>query len=305
MLAFKKAQKACDEKLAEVVKELDGWGYGAIPWEVDYPSAQKLEGKNGNYRYQQEIGNNETALLYLIDTGIRDIRTMIYSTIWKDTLGQEVYKQTVKKVFITFDDKGTKGNGIDHDYDLKDGVLTVICHLDFTQNVGQSLKSDPAKLKLLPILDNLVQWCWQLETKNVKSNVDWFGPRIKTALPNSEWSLDVDGTRKVTGHGKDYYGMPLAYNAEVLKYLHSNFLNGTTQAIEKVCSDEIGKEAMGETFKKVIIHGDNNGKGKLEVEISKEGDTLHITAHCDFAKEPSPNYPDSGAMAKQIEALLG
>jgi hypothetical protein len=83
------------------------------------------------------------------------------------------------------------------------------------------------------------------------------------------------------------------------------FLNGCTGALETVAKDDIGKEAMRETFKKVIIHADNNRQGATKFSVSKEGDTLHITAHTDFAKEPSPQYPDSKGIAKNIEELLG
>jgi hypothetical protein len=105
--------------------------------------------------------------------------------------------------------------------DFKDGVLTFVCHFDFTTYIGQSLKTDPLKAKLLPILDNLVQWTWQKELKNVKSNLDWFGPRIKVVFPDAEWKLDIEGTRMIPGHLKDGNGNPLAINKQVLTYLHS------------------------------------------------------------------------------------
>jgi hypothetical protein len=96
MLAFKRAQKAAEEAIAANIKALEGWGYGTTTWEVDWNSVQKLEGKNGHYKYQQEISNNETGALYIAEKGLKDINVFIYSYVWPNDLGIETFKKIGK-----------------------------------------------------------------------------------------------------------------------------------------------------------------------------------------------------------------
>jgi hypothetical protein len=127
----------------------------------------------------------------------------------------------VKKIFITVDNKGKEGNGVDHEVTLKDGVLAFVCHLDFSRNVGQDMKSDKLAWELIPVLDELESYNFKKEIPNIKANQNWFGPRILACAPKLDWSFDLETTRAIKGHVSDYYGKPVAKNQAALVWLHN------------------------------------------------------------------------------------
>jgi hypothetical protein len=68
----------------------------------------------------------------------------------------------------------------------------------------------------------------------------------------------------------------------------------------------LGKECFNDQFKKLIISADDKGKGGITFTCAANGDTLRITGHLDFEKDPTPtSTPDDAEIRTKIEALFG
>jgi hypothetical protein len=312
-LAFKREVKtwedggrkdASDRITAAVGKE--------VPLEVDYDAIKAINGEGEWYSGKKE-NNNAMALRYLNEQGKWICLAM--EGVAKDEFGKEAVAENITKIWMTVTDKGPKGCDMRDikcfDIALEAKTLKITCNLDFTSYLGQNFPYSDIEKKIVKLLDPLYDLSFKrmrdaVEKGKLKDQTN----RIKDSLGYPiDIEIDWDQISKLPGEAVWYSDRPEPRSVIALRYIEENGLWGIVFAFEGIGKDELGKEALQETFNKVIVRVTPDApKGADMRDIKfhkweKNGKTGILTHNLDFLNYVGQNFPYD-ELKKIIEGQL-
>lgn len=312
-LAFKRGQKELEEGgFKDAASRIEAAAGKAIPLEADYDSIKALAGESEWYSGKKE-GNNSIALRYLNEQGKWICITV--ESICKDDLGKEAFTANVEKIVFKVTDKGPKNCDMRDikffNCKIESKVLEITCNLDFTQYVGQSFPySDMTKVieKMLESGTSLAfnRMKLELEEGKLKEMQSRLASSLGYEIPIE---IDWEPIRALPGDAIWYSEKPEPKGVIGLRYVQEQGLWGIIYAFESVGKDDLGKEALQETFKKIVVHVTAEGPKNCDMRefkfhpCEKKGKEFHITHKLDFTQYVGQNFPYSDC-AKAIEGMM-
>jgi len=119
-----------------------------------------------------------------------------------------------------------------------------------------------------------------------KAGVDW----------QVDWpALESMKERKKYGH---YYDL---VNSDIAEHIGRYLSRGLADSFEQLCKDDLGREAVKDSWKTAILHCKSGPSNSYEFKADKK--TLHITAVLDWINyDQSGSYPSH--LSKDMEKLL-
>jgi len=303
-LAFKREQKTWEEGGRKNAWDRISAAVGKeIPIEVDYDALKGISGEGEWYSGKKE-NNNALALRYLNEQAQWICLTI--EGIANDDYGKECCAEHLNKIWFTITDKGKKGCDMRSitcfDVALEAKTLKITCNLDFTSYIAQSFPYD----EIMKIAKALLEPKYFLEFKRQRKKVEegnqkYYQDRLTSSLGyETPFEIDWEGIKQIQGTAEWYSEKPEPRNVLAGRYLEECAIAGVVYAFEAVGKDDLGKEAMKETFTKVVFHvTDQAPKGADLREMSthkweKIGTEGHLTCNLDFTSYVGQSFPDGG-----------
>jgi len=299
-LSFKRSQKIVEDFLPEVYTYLENYGPGKVQIEIDWELAKSVSGTTTNWTNNEQKNKNEICLLYLKEQGLKDFYCFV-ADICKDDFGKEAWRKLIEKVVIKVDDKGAAKQN-QHIFSVIGKVLEWQAHLDFSIYVCQNLPSETID-PILKFFNEKADLDFLRAKKSFEEGMSWNKSRLDGVFPKQEVVFEWDGMKAIKGTTPhEVMDKILPRNSTAVKYLQDNIHVGFIMALEKVGNDDLGKEAINETFQRFVIRVDDKSKGGSVHEVSKQGSDLIFTSHLDF-DGVLQSYPD-GEIAKKKLSLV-
>jgi len=312
-LAFKREQKTWEEGGRKDAMDRISAAVGKeIPIEVDYDSIKGIAGESEWYSGKPE-NRNCLALRYLNEQG--KWICLSIEDVAKDEFGKEAVGENISKIWFNVTDKGPKGVDMREmkcfDVSLDGKTLKITCNLDYTQYIGQSFPYSELAKFIVELLDPIYELSFkrmrkQLEDGKLKDQIE----RLKSSLGyDLPVEVDYDQIIKIPGKGEWYSGKWEPRSVIALRYIEEQGLWGIVFAFEGVGGDDLGKEALKETFDKVVVHVmDDATKGADMRDFKwhkweKKGKEGHLTHHLDFTGYVGQSFPYAD-LRKVIEGQL-
>jgi len=304
-LSYKRGRKLIeDKKYKELVNNRLHKTLGfALNVEVDYESCRTLPGTAIWYSDRPEP-KSVIGLRYIEEQGLAGV-VYALEAIGKDDLGKEALKEVVDKVVIVVTDKlPAKGDmrKIDNfGLTLENKVFTAVCNLDFTAYVGQSLPYDDMSKKLIRFMEPHFELQFkrqrkQFEDKKYKEMAKRLEGTLKYEMPIE---VDFESCRAIKGEAIWYSDKPEPRAVIAVRYLEEQGLAGLVYALEAVGKDELGREALKETFTKIVVHVTGDAPPKSDLRkiqfhtLEKKGNEGHLTHNLDFTQYVGQSFPYS------------
>jgi len=312
-LAYKREQKTWEEGgRADAMSRISAVYGKEVPIDVDYESIKGIQGQSEWYSGKPE-NNNALALRYMNEQG--KWICIAIETVGNDDLGKEALQEHVHKIWFNITDKGPKGSDMreikNFNVSIEQKTLKITCNLDFTQYIGQSFPYDD----IAKLVTRALEPKCNLEFNRMKKQVE--DGKLKDMVSRLESSLgynfpmeiDWESARMLEGQAIWYQDKPEPRGVIAGRYLEDQGLFGVMYVFESIGGDDLGKEALKESFSKVVLHVTDQapkGSDMRSIEfhkMEKKGKEIHITHNLDFTGTVGQTFP-SDEMKKIVEAQL-
>lgn len=291
-------QARSNKTFLETKAEIEGFGFEVImDWDKIFNTDPSLRSVH------------ESMLpikFYMVKTATKGCLKGVLASIKRamdDPVFAHSLKQTVNKIFVTLSEKAPVQGTSEIEVSIEGETLIVHNFYHFTKypSSGESwtpFYEDKIKAALNAVskqqgsvdLEFQSQFNAVLKTKSYKEMLDTLS---KYGISSFEFDLEVVKTMDK----EDKYGQSIKH--KMMEYLKSGACRSVALSIERLAKDELGREAIEESFNKIILRLEYIERGK-EAVVSVDDETLFVTLKFPYREHPSFGY----YFDDKIEAIL-